>query len=127
MIGSMTAEEREIALQKAKERREQNMREWRALAEAGKIKQKFADAAHWARLRSQYGITSPNQMAPADCEHGLKILRRTIRQTGGYAWFFESFGMDIKKFVRLNPTWPAYSIQGLILEAWDDCGGQYHS
>ena len=124
MIGTMSDKEREIALQLAKEKREQQKREWTELAEAGKIRRHFADAHHWSKLRSKYGITSPNRLAPADCEHGLKMLRRTIRRTGGFDWFTESFGMDIKKFFRMNPEWPAYAIQGLILEEWDDYNNQ---
>ncbi|WP_105461828.1 hypothetical protein [Escherichia coli] len=120
MKRTMTDKEREIALQLAREKREQQKREWAALAEAGKIRQHFADANHWARLRSQYGITSPYKLAPAESDHGMKILRRTIRLTGGFEWFNESFGMDIKQFVRMNPTWSAYAIQGVILEEWDD-------
>lgn len=96
MKRTITDKDREIAIQLAREKREQQKREWTALAEAGKIRQHFADANHWTRLHSQYGITSPNKLAPAESEHGLKILRRTIRNTGGFDWFIESFGMDIK-------------------------------
>ncbi len=116
MNRTITEKDREIAKQK----REQQKREWTALAEAGKIRQHFADTNHWARLRSQYGITSPNKLAPAESKYGLKILRKTVKLTGGFEWFNESFGMDIKQFVRMNPSWPAYAIQGIILEEWDD-------
>ena len=72
MKRTMTDKEREIALQLAREKREQQKREWTALAEAGKIRQHFADANHWTRLRSKYRISSPYKLAPAESEHGIK-------------------------------------------------------
>ena len=109
-LADLTAEERVVLVERAQLARQQKIAAYRAKAHL--LKQKFPDRRHWQRLASRLKVRMPPEYVP--CSE-LKYARRAIKRVGlDYpAWFDEK----LREFPLNNPTWPAYALIGLILEA----------
>lgn len=118
-IEKMTPEQRAEALVKAKEARAEKSRIWKE--NAHKLRQSFADSNHWRKLASKYGVRMPNEFAPSD---EYKPIRRAMRKLGiEPQQVKDAFGGDVKHIHRMNPTWPAYAVIGLLLEMREEMDG----
>lgn len=111
-VANMTQEQREHTLALGRVARAEKTRIWKE--NAHKLRQSFADSNHWRKLASQYGVRMPSEYAPGD---EFKPIRKAMRKLGlEPQQVREALGGDVKFIHRVNPTWPAYALIGLLLE-----------
>lgn len=117
-LANLTAEEREAMLIRAREARLAKIAAWRAKEHL--LEQDFgSDLTHWRRLARRFGVRLPAAYIPG--VDGLKYVRRAIKKTG--VDFVGACACGIKEMARINPTWPAYALVGLVLEqAYEEAG-----
>jgi hypothetical protein len=109
-VADLNPEERAALVARAQQARRDKTEAYKSKAHL--LRQGFADRRHWQRLASQFKVRMPPEYIP--CSE-LRFARRAIRKTGldYVAWFDEA----LREFPKNNPTWPAYALIGIILEA----------
>lgn len=109
-VADLNPEERAALVARAQQARRDKTAAYKSKAHL--LRQGFADRRHWQRLASQFKVRMPPEYIP--CSE-LRFARRAIRKTGldYVTWFDEA----LREFPKNNPTWPAYALIGLILEA----------
>lgn len=111
-IANMTPEQRKEALALAAHAKAEKTRIWKE--NAWKLRQTFADAPHWRKLASRFGVRMPSEWVPGD---EYRPIRKAIRKLGiSPEQVRDTFGGDVKFIHGKNPTWPAWAIIGLMLE-----------
>ena len=109
MIYNLSSEDRQRLREKANETRE-------AKKLAGQhLKQDFSDEPHWRMLASQVGFRLAASHIPAS---EIKYVKRILKHLDkDITWWQDKTGFTkISDFYKENPNYPAYSLQGLILE-----------
>lgn len=85
-------------------------------AESLGIRQDFGgDEIRWRKMASDVGF----RLAPTtSLSDETKYIKRLLKHLGKeWSWYQENSGyLKAKDFYNDNPTWPAYALQGLILE-----------
>lgn len=111
-LSDITEAQRAELLEKARIAREERKALFQSQAHL--LKQDFADKNHWKRLASQYGVRMPADYVPGT---ELRLVRKAMKKAGVTPdQVRDTFGGDVKKLQRENPSWPAFALIGLILE-----------
>lgn len=109
-LPKLSPEEMALMQEKAKETRE-------AKKKAGEhLQQDFGtDEKIWRELASAVGFRLAAKHIP--CSE-VKYAKRLLKHLGkDIVWWQEINGLTrLSDFAKYNPDWPAYSLQGLILE-----------
>ncbi|MCY1436456.1 hypothetical protein D9M71_525820 [compost metagenome] len=111
MLSNITSEQRQEYLVLAKESKEK-----KKLAGAH-LRKEFLDEPRWREMASEIGFRlAPSYALPSD----VKYIRRLLNKIGkDLTWFSEQTGFTkLSDFAKVNPTWPCYTYQGLLLEAY---------
>ena len=79
------------------------------------LRQDFADKGNWGEMASKVGLRMAPYYKAAD---EVKYFNRALKAVGkDRVWWFEQTGFkNQKEFYEVNPTYPAWALQGLILE-----------
>lgn len=109
-IADLTPEERAVLVERAQLARQQKIAAFKAKAHL--LEKDFEDMPHWRRLARRFKVRMPPSYMP--CSE-LKYARRACKRVG--LNYVEWFDEKLRDFPRNNPTWPAYALVGLILEA----------
>ncbi len=109
-IANMSAEQRQAALQKARDTRAANA--LHRAANKHKLKLHYLDAGHWAKLATDFGIRMPSNEEPVDAS----TLRKYLKRAGVEVETFNAHYTSMGYFVKHNPLWTKYAAAGLILE-----------
>lgn len=116
MIGSMSKEDRELLLEKARQSRDEK-RKW---AEEN-LRMQYADETHWEGLAREKGVKLPQKHIP---NTELKYMKRMIKSLGvDLKGYLEDCGCTtLKQLVKMNPKWSARAECGLLLEYHSEKG-----
>ncbi len=116
MLPEITADQRQEMQRKAAEKREADQ-EFARL----NLRNDFADANHWRRLASKYGLRLPSWYV-----RNTRSIRRALRLLGfDGSWVRDNTGaVSLKEWMELNWSWPSYAFIGLILESAHERDGQ---
>lgn len=109
-LKNVSAEDRKLMQEKAAEKRKKQ----KEYAEAN-LKLDFEDENHWRDLAQKSGFRLAQRYAPStETKHVRKLLKHLGKDT---SWLEEVSGVkSIKVFCSMNPSWPAFAIQGTLLE-----------
>lgn len=112
-FGELTKEQRENALllrKQVKEEKEKYAREF--------LKTEYMDMSHWESLASGKGFRLALWYLP--CSE-LKYARKLMRYLGvDSRWWKDHNGCSLEAWARMNPTWTARAMQGIILESFEN-------
>ena len=108
-LAHISPEERLLMRQKSLESIEKEKHENRHL------RQDFADKNAWSEMASKVGMRLAPYYKAAD---NTKLFNRALKHVGkDRAWWTEQTGFkNHKEFYDANPTYPAWALQGLVLE-----------
>lgn len=114
-LSNLTREQRQKMRIKAKETQEAN----KLWASENLIQCFGNDEVVWRELASKAGIRLPAKYIPSSntkyIKKALKKLDISIAE-----WLDVEAAGSLKDFSVLNPTWPAFSHVGLLLEYWSE-------
>lgn len=108
-LSNLSDDERLLMRQKALESVEKEK------ADNAHLRQDFADKGNWGEMASEVKL----RMAPYyKASDTVKYFNRALKAVGkDRAWWTEQTGFkNPKEFYAANPTYPAYALQGLVLE-----------
>ena len=109
-IGTMTQEERQIALQKAHESRVAKAAHNKANEHLYKLD--YLDAPRWAELGSKYKVRFPAHNEPCT----PKGVRKMMRRVGIDNDTFKAHYTSVEYFIENNPKWTLAALTGMLLE-----------
>lgn len=108
----ITPEERAAMVERSK----QAKKDQKEYAEAN-LKLDFMDEPEWRRMASKVGFRLATRYAPST---NPKYIRKLLRHLGkDSSWLEEHTGCKNSMILAtMNPTWPAFAVQGCILESY---------
>lgn len=109
-LKNVSLEDRKLMQEKAAEKRKKQ----KEFAEAN-LKLGFEDKDHWRMLAQKVGFRLAQRYVPStETKHVRKLLKAINKDS---SWLEQVSGVkSVKVFCSLNPTWPAFAIQGTLLE-----------
>lgn len=109
---SITAEERAAMVERSK----QVKKEQKEYAEAN-LKLDFMDEPVWRKMASEVGFRLATRYAPSTNPKYIRKLLKHIEKDS--KWLEEHTGCKNPIILAtMNPTWPAFAVQGCILESY---------
>lgn len=80
------------------------------------LKKDFLDEQHWRKLASSVGFRlAAGYISCSETKYAKRLLKHLGRDS---KWFTDLCGFrKMEEFYQNNPSWPAYAMQGIILEA----------
>ena len=110
-LSNLTEESKQQMRIKAKETKDAK-KKW---GEENLIQDFEGDEAVWRALASKVGIRLPAKYIPSsDTKHIKRVLKKLNVEISD--WLEIEGTKSLKDFSVMNPTWPAYSHIGLVLE-----------